>query len=133
MRSPKTVHLKDFNKDLTFKITPLSATRAEDLLLRICLLSGKNLDLDSSSLGGKEVLKALISASPKEAKEILDELLFCCARVEGNTEIPVSYADLDGYIENPLTISKLRIESIKVNFGFFFDGSLPDFRSMLNS
>lgn len=132
MRNPVFVTIKEKSNEYKFKVYPLSATEAEDLLIRICLLSGKNLDSDLMGLDGKDLIKALLSCSHKEAKGLLDELLFCCYKLDGNVEKQITYSDLDGCFDNPLSITKLRIESIKVNFGFFLDGSLQDFLTNLN-
>lgn len=54
-----------------------------------------------------------------EAKALLDELLTGVYKVDGNNERQFSYDDADGYISNPMTLIRLRVESLKVNFSFF--------------
>ena len=93
MKEPKIIKVEDGGRQLTFKIYPFSATKSEDLMIRIHV----------------------------EAKALLDELLSEVYKVDGKSEAKFSFDDADGYISSPLTIIKLRIESFKVNFGFFPD------------
>lgn len=118
MREPVIFKTTDGDKQLTFKIYPFPATKSEDLLIRILLLTGKNLDLDAS-VSYKEIIRALASVPHMEAKALLDELLTCVYKVDGNNERQFSYDDADGYISNPMTLIRLRVESLKVNFSFF--------------
>ncbi len=120
MKEPKIIKVEDGGRQLTFKIYPFSATKSEDLMIRIALMTGKNLDIESA-LGYKDVIKALVSVPHVEAKALLDELLSEVYKVDGKSEAKFSFDDADGYISSPLTIIKLRIESFKVNFGFFPD------------
>ena len=117
MREPKVVKIDDAGNKLTFNIYPFPATKSEDLIIRVLLLTGKNLNLESVT--HTEVIKALSSVPHVEAKAILDELLTCVYRVNGDTETQFSYDDADGYISSPITLLKLRIESLKANFSFF--------------
>ena len=114
MKEPKVIKLEDGGNQLTFKIYPFPATKAEDLMIRIALMTGKNLDIESE-MGYRDVIKALVSVP------LLDELLSEVYKVDGKSEIKFSFDDADGYISSPLTILKLRIESFKANFGFFPD------------
>lgn len=118
MKEPKVIKLEDGGNQLTFKIYPFPATKAEDLMIRIALMTGKNLDIESE-MGYRDVIKALVSVPHAEAKALLDELLSEVYKVDGKSEIKFSLDDADGYISSPLTILKLRIESFKANFGFF--------------
>ncbi|WP_289171560.1 phage tail assembly chaperone [uncultured Parasutterella sp.] len=120
MKEPKIIKVEDGGRQLTFKIYPFSATKSEDLMIRIALMTGKNLDIESA-LGYKDVIKALVSVPHVEAKALLDELLSEVYKIDGKSEAKFSFDDADGYISSPLTIIKLRIESFKVNFGFFPD------------
>ena len=81
-------------------------------------MTGKNLDLDAS-VSYKEIIRALASVPHMEAKALLDELLTCVYKIDGNNERQFSYDDADGYISNPMTLIRLRVESLKVNFSFF--------------
>ena len=74
MKEPKIIKVEDGGRQLTFKIYPFSATKSEDLMIRIALMTGKNLDIESA-LGYKDVIKALVSVPHVEAKALLDELL----------------------------------------------------------
>lgn len=119
MKEPKIIKLDDGGNKLTFKIYPFPATKAEDLLIRVALLAGKNMNFDS--INTKEAIKAVLSAPYAESKEILDELLKCVYRVCDGKETQFSYDDADGYISSPLTLLRLRKESVEANFGFFPD------------
>ena len=119
MKEPKIIKLDDGGNKLPFKIYPFPATKAEDLLIRVALLAGKNMNFDS--INTKEAIKAVLSAPYAESKEILDELLKCVYRVCDGKETQFSYDDADGYISSPLTLLRLKKESVEANFGFFPD------------
>lgn len=133
MIDPTTIKLVDGGKSLTFKIYPFSATKAEDFMIRMVLLTGKNIDLDGGLPSAKDLIKALMSINTVDAKAMLDELLTCVYRVEENSEFQFNFNDADGYISNPLTIIKLRVEAFKASFSFFTDLKEFAFLSKINS
>lgn len=102
MKEPKVIKLEDGGNQLTFKIYPFPATKAEDLMIRIALMTGKNLDIESE-MGYRDVIKALVSVPHVEAKALLDELLSEVYKVDGKSEIKFSFDDADGYIDHPQT------------------------------
>lgn len=126
------VELKEGGESLRFRIQPFSATRGEAWILRAFLLLARagnkfpdNLDLPSM---GKFIMSpqgiAALGCTPyEEAEPLLDELLGCCTRLlNNNSTQPVTRSTVDGYIKSPLTLLKLRMEALKVNFSFLGDG-----------
>ena len=57
MKEPKVIKLDDGGNQLTFKIYPFPATKSEDLMIRIALMTGKNLDIESE-MGYREIGRA---------------------------------------------------------------------------
>lgn len=95
----------------------------------VLVLAAAGSDVPAS--GGVEVigkyleehgLAALGAVDYAKAKPLLDEMLGCCARVLDRTEEKVTPETADAYIEDIRTLFKLRMEAIRVNFGFFGTG-----------
>lgn len=121
-----TIKLTDGNTPLTFVIKKMPATQAEAWMIKAATLIGRGSDF--STTDSSDIVKALCSIPYKEGKELLDELLGCCYRVDGKVETQVDLSDCDGYISSPLTLLRLRIEAAKANFGFFTE--LRDYISL---
>ena len=130
MRKTKEITLQDRDKSLTFRITEMSATQLEDWTMRAALvLAAAGSDVPAG--GGIEAvgkylaehgLGAIGAVDYAKAKPLLDEMLGCCFRVLDRTEEKVTPETADAYIEDIRTLFKLRMEAIKLNFGFFGSG-----------
>ena len=103
MKEPKVIKLEDGGNQLTFKIYPFPATKAEDLMIRIALMTGKNVDIESE-MGYRDEIKARVSVPQVEAKAILADLLSGVLQVEGKSDIKSSVSDADGYISSPVAL-----------------------------
>lgn len=130
----KRLTLEDNGKKLTFELKKMPATQAEDFLYRCIRLLGMN--ANTLELNGKDyvtLINSLMRAPYVETKALLDELLGTVSRVVGNTTQSLSYEDMDGFIDNPLTLIQLRVEAIKFNFGFFTSGNPLSFLGGLST
>lgn len=120
----KRLTLQDGGKSLTFIIRKLPATQAEAWYLHALALMGSGME-SATQFSPMLFLKALGSIPFADAKALLDELLGCCEKVvDKGSSIPVSIEDADGYISSPVTLTRLRVEAFKENFGFFTDGDI---------
>ena len=107
------IKIQDGATEKRFTITKMSAYQAEQWLYRAAF-----------ALGGdpQTLLRSILSVPYESAKPLLDDLLSCCTLVQGNALRRLTSAEACSAIESPLTLTKLRVESLKANFGFFFDG-----------
>lgn len=118
-----TIKLKDNGNELTFEIRQMSATQGEEWLLKAVHLLGAQIDFEALANGGNAsiagLIKALCGIPFKDAKDLLNDLLGCCYRINGKMKTQVTLDDADAYITSPATLIKLRIEAAKANLGFF--------------
>ena len=129
----RRLSLQDGGKTLTFIIKKLPATQAEAWYLHALALMGSGLE-SSTEFSPALFLKALGSIPFADAKALLDELLGCCEKVvDKGATMPVSIDDADGYISSPLTLTRLRVEAFKENFGFFTDGNALESLGLVSS
>lgn len=134
MRKEKTIVLTDRDKQLTFKIREMPATRLESWIVRAGLLlasTGMLKGLSSGSPDAGEVINAAGRAMAEEglsalgridyekAAPLLDELLACCCRVDAGIEQQMTPDVADGIIEDVRTLFALRREALALNLGFF--------------
>ena len=108
----------------SFTLTPMSAYKAEQWMYRAAFAMGRNVEDIQQVFSGKpaDLLKTILTIPYTEARPLLDDLLSCCTLVQGNALRRLSSESACDVIESPLTLTKLRMESLKLNFGFFFDG-----------
>ena len=118
MRKSQVVTLTDGGKQKNFKITQMSATKAERTILKLIFLLGgeesiKELD-DLSDF--KNIIKALADQPYDKVQEILDALLECVASVkDGGIEFPLNATNVDDEINDVKTLFMLRVEAFKLN------------------
>lgn len=141
MRQTKEITIDDRGKSLTFRITEMSATKLEDWTMRAVLVlaaAGSDVPVSGGVEGigkylAKHGLAALGAVDYAKAKPLLDEMLGCCSRVIDRAEEKVTPETADAYIEDMRTLSKLRMEAFKVNFGFFGTGGRSASRESQNT
>ena len=130
MRNEKIITIDDRGKSLTFKVKEMAATQLESWAMR-CVLVLAAAGSDVPATGGVEGmakflsehgLAALGNVNFEKAKPLLDEMLGCCYRVIDAMEEKVTPQAADAYIEDIRTLLKLRMEALKLNFGFFGTG-----------
>ena len=133
MRKEKIVTLIDRDKELTFKIREMPATKLESWIIRAGLCLADTGLLGSFTAGadagdvmvqaGKAMSEQGLSLLGKidydKAKPLIDELMECCSRLVDGVEHKVTSETLDGYVEDVKTLFTLKKEALAVNFSFF--------------
>lgn len=120
------ITLNDNGHDLTFNIKKMSATQLERWMLRASILLAKGADIDISDISGAKdlimsgkILKVLGGLNYEEAAPLLEDLLQCCSRISGGVLAQCTSDTVDDYIKDVRTLFRLRLEVLKLNFGFF--------------
>ncbi|MDY3115984.1 MAG: hypothetical protein SOR95_08425 [Sutterella sp.] len=133
MREAQTFTIKDFDKELKVKVTPMPATKAESFIYRLLLaLDFKGVANDVQNVTPEAIVTMVNGLDYETAKPLLDELLRCCVLVtEGGVELALTPEKVDATISDPTTLMTLRLKSAKVNFGFFLTGGYQNFLSNL--
>lgn len=126
-RKEITVTIPDRDRDLTFRIREMPATKLERWVLRALLLlskSGRGADAEEAVFRTDSILGLLSGVKYDDAAPLLDELLACCSRVDAGIEQQMTPDVADGVIEDVRTLFRLRKEALALNLGFFGDGGL---------
>jgi hypothetical protein len=124
----RTIELKDGKTQRKFTIRKMGAYQAESWIIRASLACGRGGDITKLFSGDKTaIVETLLHVRYEDAKPLLDELLGCVYLVNGE-ELTQLNEKTAAVIESPMTLMRLRIESVKENFGFFTDGK--DFGSL---
>lgn len=126
MRKEKTITLNDRGNELTFKIREMPAMKLQGWLFRaaLILLRGvsinNNGDLvnDAIKLVGEQGIAAFRNVNYEEAKPLLNELLECCSRLDGNVSVKLTADVVDGMIEDVRTLFALEQEAAAINLSF---------------
>lgn len=118
-----TITLDDGGNSRTFEIKKMNAFQAERWYLRaLGLVGGAISQLEGGNASGADVLGALGALDFEKAQPLLNELLECCALLDGNFSKAITETSARDLIHSPLTLTRLRVESFKVNFGFLLSG-----------
>ena len=114
------IKIQDGATEKRFTITKMSAYQAEQWLYRAAFALGRGVDDIQQVFSGdsQTLLRSILSVPYESAKPLLDDLLSCCTLVQGNALRRLTSAEACSAIESPLTLTKLRVESLKANFGF---------------
>jgi hypothetical protein len=120
MRKESIVRLDDAGEQKQFKITQMSASRGERFFYKLILLLGGRTEV-SKLTDPYALLSALADKPFERVEELLDEMLSCISRVNGGVETQLTPDNVDGFIESPMTLFKLRAEVVKAN-NFFQNG-----------
>ena len=117
----RIIKLVDAGNELTFEIRKMSASQGEEWMMKAFQLLGSNL----GEINGKADVKAFVNLICKmpfaQTKELLNEILECCYKIDGKLKTQVTMDTVDGFISRPATLVKLRVEAIKENADFFTD------------
>lgn len=124
------IKLKDGNREIKVRIEKMDAFKAEDWYLRAMMLLGEKSEAVWNGANIQSIIAMISSVGYHKVKPLLDELLSCCYLIRDKTEVQLG-EDMPGMFYSPLTITRLRVESAKANFGFFTDGDA--LRSLANS
>lgn len=139
MREEKVINLVDGERALTFVVRQMSAIKAESFIYRVAILLAKaggselkDVSMDSirtavqgngDEFPAERIIRLIGALDYEKAKSLMDELLAECYYIPDPSNMGVRLActeqTLDGNITNPITIMRLRVEALKVNFGFF--------------
>lgn len=124
MRKENIVRLMDGDEEKTFKVKQMSATRGERFVFKFVMLLGGEAEIEK--MADPYALLGALSSKPFErVQELLDELIGCISRVNGGVETQLTPDNADGFIEEPMTLMKLRVEAIKLNDFFHLGGQPP--------
>ena len=110
-----------------FEIRKMDAVSGERWFLKALSLIGHGLNLDVAQLSEtglniNDLVKALCNVPFDESYELLNELFtYVYRKIDGKVTEQLDINTVSGYITNPITLMKLRIEVIKYNFDFFSD------------
>lgn len=135
-----TVQDSDYNGNdiaVVFKIKQMSAIQQERWLNRVLLLvlgtgtlSQMDINQLQSELQSKGVQYIVDLASHlkyDEVEPLYNELLECCSHVPNpentNMAVPCNAGNIDGIISDFRNLYKLRLEALKLNFGFLAGGA----------
>ena len=124
MRKENLITIEDAGEQKQFKVRQMSAAQGERFLFKLILLLGGKAEVES--LNNPLALLGSLSDKPyNRVQELLDELLSCISRVNGGVETQLAPNNVDGFVESPMTLLKLRAEAIKCNNFFQQGGATP--------
>lgn len=135
MIKSKIITIKDGENELRFKIRQMPATDMESWVLRVAQLAA-SADLGDTSKGIEGVISEIIKNPQKfissvdyaKFKPLWDELLKCCSKVDDRVEQQCDIENVDTYISNFVTLVRLRVEVLNLNFGFFTESNPSESR-----
>ena len=124
MRKENIVRMEDGGDTKEFKIRQMSASQGERFFFKLLLLLGGQ--TEAEKLNDPYALLGALADKPFEkVQELLDEMLTCMSRVKGGVETQLTPDNVDGFIESPMTLFKLRAEVFKSNSFFQSGGQAP--------
>lgn len=131
MLKSKIVTIKDGDNEIKFKIRQMTATDMESWVLRVAQLAA-SADLGDTSKGVEKVIsqiaenptKFIASVDYAKFKPLWDELLKCCSKVDDRIEQQCDIENVNAYVSSFVTLIRLRVEVLNLNFGFFTGESL---------
>jgi len=152
MRKESTMTLADGGQQLTFKLRQFPATQQERWLNRLVFLLAKGARESALFGGGQDarndkgglpkldfsdfermkaffkkegpagLLKILGGLAYEDVEPLYEELMTCAKIARDNFEQDCTKAALDSAVEDVATLYFLRLEILKLNFGFFLGG-----------
>lgn len=132
MRKENVVRLMDGGEEKTFKVRQMSATRGERFVFKFVMLLGGEAEIEK--MADPYALLGALSSKPFErVQELLDELIECISRVNGGIETQLTPDNADAFIEEPMTLMKLRVEAVKLNDFFHLSEQAPSTESNAGS
>lgn len=146
MREKIIVHIEDGERTLAFSIQQMSAWKLEKWMYKAFILlaraGGSEIDgfsiaeaqdaikkVQRSTKGDASALETVMrivgGLDFEDAEPLLDSLFECVRLIPDEStgiELKLDRPVIEGNIESPLTLMKLRVEVLKLNFGFFQKG-----------
>ena len=137
MRKEKIITLTDNDNTLRFKIRQMPATEQEKFIFKVLLLlCGKELgDVNIVELRKdpmkyikpSTIFSALQNLEYEKVEPLINMLMSCCYRINGNMEEQCTPETINGYVESFTTLLSLKQAALEVNFDFFVkDGNSQD-------
>lgn len=147
MREKRIVTIEDAGREITFSIQQMPALKLEKWIYKaaIQLAKANGFEVagesfkdaqnaikklkagDSDGSGIQWIINTVGGLDFEKAEPLLDELFSCVKLIpDANNqtmEMALTPATIEGQIESPLTLMKLRVEVLKVNFSFFSKGA----------
>lgn len=114
MRKESIVRLDDDGEQKEFKIRQMSASRGERFFYQLILLLGADTKMEMFE-DPNTIFAALASQPYDKVQVLLDEMLSCVSRVTDGIETQLTPDNVDGFVESPITLFKLRAEVFKAN------------------
>lgn len=115
---------KDAGK--VFKVKEMPALQMDRWAMRALCLLGRSEENGVVGLLQIKNLSELLSSFSRvdyeKAEPLLVELLECCYFMKDGTPVQLKPSFVDGILEDWTTITRLRIEALKVNLGFLEQG-----------
>ena len=134
MRKESILRLDDDGEQKEFKIRQMGASQGERFFFKLILLLGGQAELEKLN-DPMVIFNSLANQPYDKVQELLDDLLSCVSRVTDGIETQLTPANVDGFVESPMTLFRLRAEVFKANnffqklgqaqFGAFSAGSQP--------
>ena len=126
MVKTKIITIKDGDKDLKFKIRQMTASDMESWVMRVAQLAASS-GLAEEKGGVEGIIRAILKNPAKfisqvdyeKFKPLWDELLTCCSKVDDRVEQQCDIENVNAYISSFLTLIRLRVEALNLNFSFF--------------
>ena len=112
-----------------FKITEMPAFQMDRWATRALIALGKSQKGGIAALGAmnvQDIISAFTELEFEKAEPLLQELLECCAFIKDGTSVQMKKEFVDGVVEDWTTLFRLRVESLKLNLGFFEQGDGSD-------
>jgi hypothetical protein len=136
VRKTKEITIEDGGARMTFRIRQMPATQLESWLMRAIiqaadaagsgaeLAPGAGLEqIFSGENAETNLVKIVGGLDYDKAKPLLDEMLACCYRVDGQAEIKCTPEIMDGMISDVKSLWTLRKEALTLNLGFIKGGT----------
>lgn len=141
-RKEKTITIKDRDNELTIYIIEMPATRTEAWINRLlCVLASSGIEVPKgANMSGavshlsKVGAAALNNLDYEKIRPLYDELMGCCENVLSNGDkVKLTPETVDAVIEDFTTLYKLRMEVLKLHFGFFSSAIPSNWREKLKA
>lgn len=108
----------------TFKITEMGSVQMDRWATKaLCLFGRSNQGLGSlANMGLVEIINAFSKVDYEEAQPLLDELLACASFKKDGAYVVMKGSMIEGVVEDFTTLFRLRVEALKLHFGFLGQG-----------
>lgn len=108
----------------TFKITEMGAVQMDRWAVKaLCLFGRSGQGLGTlANMGFVEIINAFSKVNYDDAQPLLDELLACASFKKDGVYVAMKGSMIEGVVEDFTTLFRLRVEALKLHFGFLGDG-----------